>query len=165
MASGRRPRRHTNPPAGIASGPTLMYAIVPPSIRFVNRGRFIVDGKTFPGAPRVFVARDMIQRDYDLLFCDGRWRVLAGTSHATLEGIKAEAERFYPGLTPYWVDLAVDDLKAHAYVERLRGRIGCSFCRRLPAEFARGELFEVGHSRICADCVRRFWQDLNESHE
>jgi hypothetical protein len=165
MASEGRGRRarSAKPPAGIASGPTLLHAIVPSSIRFVNRGRFVVDGKTFPGAPRLLVVRDMIQNDYDLLFCDDRWQIVAGTSDATLKGIKAEAERFYPGLTPHWVDLGIDEAKAQAYLERLRRRIGCSFCRRLPGQFASGNVFEVGRVRICGDCVTGFWQDLNET--
>jgi hypothetical protein len=161
--SGGRRSRTAKPPSGIASGPTLLYAVVPPSVQFVNRGRLIVDGKTFAGAPRVLVVRDMIQNGFDLLFCDDRWHILAGTSDATLGGIKREAERFYPGLTPHWVDLGVDEQKAQAYFEGLRLRIGCSFCRRLPGQHPSRHVFERGRVRICGDCVAEFARRLNET--
>jgi hypothetical protein len=152
----RRPPQNARPPAGIGSGPTLQYVIVPRSLPFVNRGRFIVGGKTFGRAPRLTIGQDRIQKNWNLLFWDARWRLLAGTSASSIAEAKAEAERFYPGLSPHWVDLRVSEAAAAQYMKRLRAETGCSFCGKVSGEYRSSHLFEVDAARICGDCVKAF---------
>ena len=158
-----RPAQNSEPPAGIGSGPTVQYVIVPRSVPFVNRGRFIVGGRTLGRVPRLTIGQDRIRNNWTLLFWDARWRLLAGISASSIAEAKAEAERFYPGLFPHWVDLRVSEAAAARYMKRLRAETGCSFCLKAPGEYRSSHLFEVGKARICGDCVETFHGELPQS--
>jgi hypothetical protein len=156
----RRPAHAEGEPfEGIASGPTLMYVVVPDELPYKNRGRFWSGEQLVPRCPRLVITRDVIRNNHNLIFCDERWTPLYGTSDATLEGARHDAERFYPGIDSHWVDLGLSEADVQAYMEKLRRAEGCSFCRRAPAEHG-GTSFEVRRTRICGQCVKKFYAEM-----
>jgi hypothetical protein len=163
MKSGPRGRVKLSAPPfeGIGSGPTLQYAVVPDDLPFVNRGRFWSGDQLVEKAPRLAITRDFVTGEAHLLFCDEKWQILHGIGAASVDEARREAESFYPGLERHWVDLGITDVKAEAYMERLRRSQGCSFCRRAPAEHG-GTQFQVRRTRICGDCVRNFHAQLEK---
>jgi len=154
-----RPNASDRPFEGSATGPSLHYVLVPREIPFVNRGRFWSNGRQVRRAPRLVITQDRIQKRVDLWFCGNRWKVLHATSARSVGAAKREAERFYPGLAPHWIDLGVTEVASRRYMERLRREEGCSFCHRAPGEHGVSQIL-AGTSRICADCVAEFYEEL-----
>lgn len=144
---------------GIASGPSLYYAIVPDEIPFVNKGRLWSGDQLVKRAPRLVICQDRVRNEFNLLLCDRRWRITACVGAMTIEETRNLAESFYPGLSPHWVDLGLTEKAAEQYMERLRRSQGCLFCRRTPAEHG-GTQVQVGRVRICSQCVQKFYKDL-----
>jgi hypothetical protein len=155
----QRPRRNDPPFEGSATGPSLHYAHVPRSVRFVNRGRFWSNGRLVKRAPRLVITQDTVEQGVDLCFCNSRWRILHAIAATSVAEAKREAERFYPGLSSHWVDLRVTQAGVRRYMERLRREEGCSFCHRAPGEHGVSQV-QVGDCRICADCVAEFHKEL-----
>jgi hypothetical protein len=138
--------------------------VVPRDLPFVNNGRFWSGKELVKRAPRLAITQDLVRHEVNLLFCDNRWRILNATSDISVKAAKQSAERFYPGLAAYWVDLRVSESDAERYMARMRRYHGCSFCRRAPAEHG-GTQIQVRQTRICAECITGFYRDLQEKDE
>jgi hypothetical protein len=161
-AAGRRPR--AAPMTGIGTGPTTDWVKVPRSVRFRNRGSFWVGGKLLRRQPHLAICQDRVAKSVVLLFCDPRWNVRALTTAASVDEAKQQAERYYPGLSPYWVSAGVSERQAKQYMERLRRETGCSFCGRAPAEHG-GSQAEARNVRICSSCVEDLHADFNKTEQ
>jgi hypothetical protein len=142
----------------------MCYAIVPEKVPFVNKGRLWSGSELVPRAPRLAITQDRIAKEVNLFFCDDHWRIVSATSDTSVQAAKQSAERFYPGLAPHWVDLDVTETDAERYMEVLRRKQGCSFCRRAPAEHG-GDQIQVRRARICAACITEFYNDLQQKGE
>lgn len=158
----RLSRRLSRPFEGTATGPTLHYAVVPPSIPFINDGRFWSGDRLVKRAPRLAITQDRVRKRVELQFCDSRWRILSGMSAPSVTEAKRIAEQFYPGLDVYWIDLKINAGAADRYMKRLRREQGCSFCNRAPGEHGVSQL-QIRQARICADCVSEFYNYLFRS--
>jgi hypothetical protein len=137
---------------------------VPDDLPFVNKGRLWSGSELVKRAPRLAITQDRVRHEVNLLFCDKRWHIVNATGDVSVEAAKESAERFYPGLTPHWVNLRVSETDAERYMERLRRFHGCSFCRRAPAEHG-GSQIQVRRTRICSDCITEFYNDLHQEDE
>jgi hypothetical protein len=157
----RQPASSTadRPPEGSASGPTLAYAVVPRSVRFVNKGGWWSGTRLAQRCQRVWITADRFRGGVEVWYGYSKWRVGLGGHAESLRRAKASAERFYRGLSHLWVDVRVGEAAASRYVDRLRREESCSFCHRAPAEHG-GSQFQVGSVRICQSCVVEFHEEL-----
>jgi hypothetical protein len=160
MRGSRQKRSNRDgPPAGSASGPTVAYAVIPRSVRFVNKGRWWSNNRLAKRCQRVWITADRFRAGVEVWYGDAKWRVRHGGHAESVEQAKRSAERFYLGLAEHWVDTRVSEAAATRYVDRLRREDGCSFCRRAPAEHG-GSQIQVGSARICQSCVAEFHDDM-----
>jgi hypothetical protein len=143
------------PPEGSASGPTLAYAIVPRTVRFVNKGSWWSNSRLAKRCQRIWITGDRFRGGVEIWFGDTAWRVRLGSHAESVSHAKRWAQRFYVGLSDHWVDTRIGEASAAAYVDRLRREDGCSFCGRAPAEHGSSQI-QSGSARICESCVTEF---------
>ena len=148
---------------GMATGPTVHWVSVPTSVPFRNRGSLWLGDKPLRRQPNLAICQDRVRKCFDLLFCDRRWHIRGATTAQSVVDAKRTAERFYPGLSPHWVNAGVTEKQAERYMQRLRDEHGCSFCGRAPGEQDDESQFESKRARICSSCIERFHAALTKN--
>lgn len=140
----------------IDSARVLWYAFVD-DIPYRRAGSFFVDGKQLEKAPRLAIATNLGQDIGPLIFhCDESWNCLGTAGAPTVDEVKADAERNYPGVGSRWVETGVTTEDALAYYDSQTEGQKCSFCGRRPFEVE--GWIEGPSAIICRTCVEEFHQ-------
>jgi len=92
----------------------LAFAEVPSAARFTGRLHLYSDGERIGPVPYLAICKPRDDVGLLLVHCDESWEILGlqawnapGVQRiTTVEAMKLEAERFYEGLMPSWIDLA-----------------------------------------------------------
>lgn len=149
----------TPSPPVIDSARVLWYAFVD-DIPYRRSGSLIVDGNLLEKVPRLAIAANLGQDIGPLLFhCDEEWNCLGTSGAATVDEVKADAERNYPGVGTRWVETNVTTEEALAYYDSESGNQKCSFCSKRPFEV--DGWIEGPTAIICKGCVETFHRDLH----
>ena len=146
------------PPPVIDSARVLAYAFVD-DIPYRRSGSFFVDGKLLEQVPCLAICLQLGEDIGPLIFhCDEDWNPLGTSGAPTIEEVKRNAERNYPGVSTRWVEthLSVDD--ALAYYDSETGGRKCSFCGKRPFEV--DGWIEAPAAIICRGCVEEFYGDF-----
>ena len=85
----------------------MAFAIVPRTMRFVNKGSWWSGTRLARRCQRVWITGDRFRGGVEVWYCDAKWRVRYGGSAESLEHAKRQAERFYVNLADHWVDIPV----------------------------------------------------------
>ena len=151
------------PPPVIYSSRVLAYAAVD-DIPYQKRGRvLLVDGEPLEQAPRLAICAHL-RRDWDIVLfcCDEEWNVLGIIGNSSIEELKAQAEKNYPGVAARWVDPGTTVEQALAYYDEQSGGEKCSFCGKRPFELESWIMGKYGFAIICRECVTKFYADFKD---
>ncbi len=91
------------PPPLLDSAKVLKYAIVNTSVEFTGRLCLYVDGKLLGKVPKLAICQNYKAKDYLLLFCNKKWKVLGVAGYKSIQETKEKAERAYKGITKKWM--------------------------------------------------------------
>ena len=87
------------PPPVIDSARVLAYAFVD-DIPYRRAGSFFVDGKLLEQVPCLAIAQNLGEDIGPLIFhCDEDWNAVGTSGAPTIEEVKRDAERNYPGVS------------------------------------------------------------------
>jgi ClpX C4-type zinc finger len=147
------------PPPVINSARVLAYAFVD-DIPYRRAGSTLfVDGKPLEQVPCLAIAANLGEDSGPLiLHCDEEWNALGTSGAATIEDMKRDAERNYPGVSTRWVDTNVTVEDALAYYDSETGGQRCSFCGKRPFEV--DGWIEGAAAIICYGCIEEFYRDV-----
>jgi hypothetical protein len=140
-------------PPVIGSDRVILYAIVDRGVSYSGKQRLFVGDKLLGQVPRIAICRSLRKdlKDYLVLFCDKRWRMLGMTGAKSLTAAKAEAERHYLGLSEKWVRLDTSVKAAKQWLAERYPEDVCSFCGQL--SFEAEAMFTGNSAVICSSCV------------
>jgi hypothetical protein len=146
----------TNSPAPVLDcARVLAYAVVDPSVRYIERKTLFVDGQLLGQVPRLAICQNIDETELMVFHCDDNWNVLGVAAGIyTMADAKAKVERSYQGIASKWIDTNVSVAEAEAYLREQFGNDGCSFCGRMFYQVT--QFFSGANGRICDDCVRKF---------
>ena len=90
------------PPSTLDGDRVVRYAVFAPELSPTGMTRHLVEGQFMSGVAAL--ARCVVERDgsYKLCYCNEDWRVLAQSSHRTLDDLMREVETENDGAVPYW---------------------------------------------------------------
>lgn len=157
------------PPPVLDDLRVLLYAGVDEAVRFTGRLHLYRDGESVGPVPRLAICQKFETDQLLLLCCNENW-VSLGTAAwngpgveqmTSLAEIKREVEKYYEGISEKWIALDVPLEAAQQYRDQWMQDLTCSFCGKDPRE--RIELIEGGSAKICGDCVREFYQWVNDA--
>jgi hypothetical protein len=149
------------PPPVIDSARVLAYAFVD-DIPYRRTGSFFVDGKLLEEVPCLAIAQNLGEDIGPLIFhCDEDWNALGTSGAATIEDVRRDAERNYPGVSARWVETNVSIEDALAYYDSETGGQKCSFCGKRPFEV--NGWVEGPAAIICRGCVEEFYRDFQSN--
>jgi hypothetical protein len=105
--------------------------------------------------PRLALARD--RTGVLLIHCDRRWNVIGFSGSPTVRAAKANAERFYPGISKAWKPTGYSRAQAKRALARMGPDRRCAICRKFWYDVEK--MVEVARVKLvlCNVCVR----DLN----
>jgi hypothetical protein len=145
------------PPSVLDCARVIAYAVVDPSIKYVERNTLYVGKplKLLGPVPRLAVSQNIGEAELMVLHCDNEWNVLGVTAaHHSVEEAKTYVERSYPGIGSKWIDTNVSVEEATAFLKEHFGDLKCSFCGRMFHEV--WQYFGSDNARICDICVEQF---------
>jgi hypothetical protein len=139
----------------------VAYAFVD-DIPYRRAGSFFVDGKLLEQVPCLAIAINLGQDIGPLIFhCDEEWGALGTSGAETIERVKKDAERNYPGVGARWIDTNVTIDAALEYYDAQTGNQKCSFCGKRPFEVE--GWVEGSAAIICRGCIEELYRDFNSS--
>jgi ClpX C4-type zinc finger protein len=157
--NNNKKRTPLKPPPALAYSRVLHYVRIDKSIAYRGRTLVTVDGREL-GRVSCLAICDQ-QKGHILLFhCNRNWRVLGCSGHDSVAAAKKKAEWIYPGLAKHWKPAHITKTQARKFLEKIWGKMFCSFCGRRPHELA--GLFGNRSPYICGDCVEKFHARLQE---
>jgi hypothetical protein len=92
----------TPPPHEIGGNRVVSYAIFGPIVSPTGMTRHLVDGKFMSFVAGLAICRDEGETRYSLCYCNEDWKVLAASSHRSIEEARQEAEFESDGVVPNW---------------------------------------------------------------
>jgi hypothetical protein len=141
----------------------LHYAVLNDSVGFNSgHGLMFVGGKEIGRVPCLAICQDRDSPQFTLYFCDSDWNPIGIASYDTVAAAKQRAERIYPGSSAYWIEAQFTESDANRYLDERFSDMRCSFCGKRPDETLSATFVGEGNARICSDCVRKFYSDLDE---
>ena len=149
------------PPPLLDSAKVLKYAIVDSSVEFTGRLCLYVDGKLLGKVPKLAICQNYKAKDYLLLFCNKKWKVLGVAGYKSIKETKEKAERAYKGITKKWVTLTKPNV-----FKNWPGDLGpiCSFCRRTMFEGIQ-RMFGGKDAFICNECVNKLRKIIQDEDQ
>ncbi len=103
------------PPPVIDLGRVIAYAIVDDDVKWTGRQRLYVNDDLLGVVPRLAICQQVVGelKDYLLFHCNEDWGNLGTTGAKTVEAVKANAERWYSGISSKWIhtEVSVEDAK------------------------------------------------------
>jgi len=111
--------------------------------------------------PRLAICTNLGEDIGPLLFhCGEDWTVLGTSGASTVDDVKKNAEKNYPGVAARWVDVNTPVEDALRYYDQETGGLKCSFCGKRPFEVERW--IEGEGARICKACIEQFHSLLHD---
>lgn len=151
------------PPPVIDSARVLSYAFVD-DIPYRRSGSLFVDGVLLEHVPRLAICTNLGKDIGPMLFhCDDEWNALGTSGSKSVEEVKEDAERNYPGVAARWVDIDTTVEAAVAYYDEQSGGLKCSFCGKRPYEVE--EWVEGKDAIICRGCIESYHRDFQAEGE
>jgi len=151
-------RTTRKPPIQILQARVDQYAIRDRSFKFRGHRLLFSDDKEVGPVPRLALAHGG-RGDILLVHCDRRWNVIGFSGHPTMREAKADAERFYPGISKAWKRTGYTRTQARRALARLPNP-RCAICRKFWHEVQ--EIVEVKKARLvlCDVCIRELYASL-----
>ncbi len=149
------------PPSLLDSATVLKYAIVDSSVEYTGRSYLYVGGKLLGKVSRLAICQNYKAKDYLLLYCNKRWRVLGAAGYKSVKETKEAAERAYKGIAKKWVTVA----KANVF-KNWPGDLPpiCSFCGKTISEGIR-QMFGGKNAFICNECIIRLHKIIQDKDQ
>jgi len=146
------------PPPVLHSARVLCYAFVD-DIEYRKWGSLFVDGELVEKVPRLAICANLGKDIGPMLFhCDAEWNPLGTSGAATVDDVKARAERNYPGVSTRWVDVNTTVEEALRYYDEETGGQRCSFCGKRPFEIE--GWVEGKNAIICRGCIESYHHEF-----
>lgn len=134
---------------------------MPQSVGYSRKITILVGGKEIGRVPRLVIAESLREKAFFLLHCNKNWNVVGhdGT-YVSITEAKKRAELMYPGVTSTWIKTDVSKREAKAIEREMWRGYECSFCGRIPMEFA----FSIHGKKatICNICVNETYHTFLE---
>jgi hypothetical protein len=92
----------TPPPSTLEGNRVLHYAVFAPELSPTGMTRHLVEGKFMSGVAALAICVAEADGSYRLCYCNEDWRVLAQSSHRSLEEAMRHVETENDGVLPYW---------------------------------------------------------------
>jgi len=147
------------PPPVINCARVLAYAVVD-DIPYHPWGLLLVEGIPLEHVPRLAICTSLGKDMGILLFhCDDDWNVLGTSGGETIDDVKEQAEKNYPGAMSRWINLDTTIANALAYYDKMTGGAKCSFCGK--RAFDCDGWVERGSAIICCGCIEEFYNEFN----
>ena len=151
------------PPPALGNARVLSYAFVD-DIPYRKWGALYYGDELVEHVPYLAICMGFADDSSPMLFhCDEDWCFRGLSGAATVEAVKARAERNYPGVASRWIDVNVSLEEALQYYDEQTGGQKCSFCGKRPYEIE--GLVEGPDAIICKGCVEDFYQGFKEKQE
>jgi hypothetical protein len=146
------------PPPVIDSARVLAYAFVD-DIAYRKAGSLFVNGELLEKVPCLAICTNLGEDIGPMLFhCDEEWNSLGTSGAGTVDDVKADAERSYPGVSARWVELNTSVEDALRYYDSETGNQKCSFCGKRPFEVE--GWVEGKNAIICRSCIESYHHDF-----
>jgi hypothetical protein len=118
-----------------------------------------VNGELLEKVPRLAICTNLGKDIGPMLFhCDEGWNAIGTSGAGTVDDVKADAERNYPGVSTRWVELNASLEDALRYYDKVTGGQMCSFCGKRPFELE--GWVEGKNAIICRGCIESFHHDF-----
>ena len=142
----------------------LEYVILDESVGFKSgHGLMFVGDEEIGRVPCLAICRDKDSPQFFLYFCERDWSMVGMTSYDTVAAAKRRAEIIYPGSSKCWVESGFTEESRERFLEEKNSWTRCSFCGKRDDERLFSETFEgKGTARICGNCVRELYEDLQK---
>jgi len=149
------------PPLIIDSAKVLKYAIVDNSVEYTGRLCLYVGDKRLGKVPRLAICQNYKAKDYLLLFCDEKWKVIGASGNKTIKEAQRDAEKYYKGITKKWVTVA----RPNKFKD-WPGDLGpiCSFCGKTFFEGPK-RMFQGKNAHICNQCIEEYQNIISTEKE
>lgn len=141
------------PPPAIGSDRVIAYAIVDKAVHFTGQQRLFVGDKLLGRVPRIAICKSLRKdlKDYLILYCSKKWRVLGVAGAKSLPLAKKEVERCYAGISDNWVTVNTSEKLAKRWLAENHPADVCSFCGQFAYEVE--AMFTAPSAVICSACV------------
>ena len=141
----------------------LQYAVLNDSVGYNSgHGLMFVGGREIGKVPCLAIYKDKNSPRFMLYHCGSDWSLIGMASYDSVAAAKRGAERIYPGSSDCWVEAQFTEEDAKRFLDERFSDARCSFCGKRPDETVSATFEGDGNVRICSDCVRDFYSDLNE---
>jgi hypothetical protein len=148
------------PPPVIDSARVIAYAFVD-DIAYRKSGSLFVNGELLEKVPRLAICINLGEDIGPMLFhCDEQWIALGTSGAGSVDEVKSDAEKNYPGVSARWIDLNTSAEDALRYYDSETGGKKCSFCGKRPFEVE--GWVEGKNAIICRGCIESFHHDLQD---
>ena len=140
----------------------LEYALLDDSVGFRDgHGLVFVDGKEMGKVPCLGICSEKESQQVTLYFCDADWRPVGIAGADSIAKAKIRAERIYPGSSARWIQAHFTGEDVSRHLEESFAGLRCSFCGRRPDETVAATFEGTGNTRICGECIARFYRELS----
>lgn len=141
------------------------YANVDATVKFIDRKTLNVGGEWLGAVPKLAICRNIETSEFELSHCNEDWESLCAVqTAATIEGIKGIAEKHYNGIGSKWVETNYKEADAVALFEAAREAEKCSFCGKSHYDADIQGMVVSDNARICSNCIRAFYQELENGN-
>jgi hypothetical protein len=148
-----------NPPIVIDGCWIEQYAIRPRSIRFQGHRLLFRGGREVRSVPCLALGRDRDGKVI-ILHCDGRWGSRVSSGHCdTVREAKADAERYYPGISKHWRKTGYTARQARRH---LHDGPTCTRCSKRWYD-VQSIVVIKGKLTICDECIVKLHTIISES--
>jgi hypothetical protein len=153
------------PPPAIGSDRVIMYAVIDKYVHFTGKQRLFVGGKLLGRVPMIAICRSFQKdiKDYLVIFCSKKWKVLGVTGAKSLLLAKKEVERYYIGVSEKWVTVRTSEKDAKRWMAAKYPDEVCSFCGQMSVEVE--AVFPAARAAICSSCVQTFASELKRKSQ
>lgn len=141
----------------------LEYALLDDSVglREGHHTLFVGD-KEVGRVPCLAISQDKESHGVTFYCCDEEWQPIAIAAMGSVEHAKRTAERIYPGSSTRWIHARFTADDVARYLEEAFADSRCSFCGRRADETIAATFEGSGNTRICGECIARFYRELSE---
>jgi len=146
------------PPPVLHNARVLSYAYVD-DIQYRKWGSLFVGGELLEKVPRLAICTNLGKDIGPMLFhCDEDWNPLGTSGAGSVDEVKADAERNYPGVSTRWVDVSTTVEEALRYYDAEMGGQRCSFCGKRAFEVE--GWIEGKNAIICRGCIENYHHEF-----
>jgi hypothetical protein len=148
------------PPPLIDCARVLHYAIVDDDVRRQANNVLVVGGRTLGAAPRCVIARNLVDEEILLLYCNEDWESIGASGSRDVGDAMARARGDYEGIDVKWRKAPYSDADFAAALAYAYRDERCSFCLRYCFQLGEVPMVRGDRAMICRGCIERLHDQI-----